>query len=96
MALVAPRALMNTEGTQDIWINPQGAQLTYSAAKKVYEFLKAGDRISIRYRPVGHIPSTEDLLAYADHVFFHKPLPKEFGQLPYPEDKRGFTWDVPK
>ena len=31
-----PRALMNTEGTQDIWINPEGAQLTHLAAKKVY------------------------------------------------------------
>jgi hypothetical protein len=96
LALVAPRPLMNTEGTQDIWINPQGAQLTHLAAKKVYEFLNAGDNISTRYRPVGHVPSNDDLMDFADHVFFKKSLPDEFGKLPYKEDKSGFTWDGPK
>jgi hypothetical protein len=96
LALVAPRALLGTEGTQDIWINPQGAQLTYVAAKKVYEFLGAGDRISIRYRPVAHVPSNEDLLDFADHCFFNKPLSEEFGKLPYPEEKNGFTWSAPQ
>jgi endo-1,4-beta-xylanase len=96
LALVAPRALLCTEGTKDTWINPEGAQLTYVAAKKVYDFLKAGDKISIRYRPVGHVPNNGDLLDYADHVFFNKSLPEEFGKLPYQEEKNGFTWDVPK
>jgi endo-1,4-beta-xylanase len=96
LALVAPRGLLCTEGTKDTWINPEGSQLTYTAAKKVYDFLKAGDKISIRYRPVGHIPSNEDLLAYADHVFFRKALTEEFGRLPYETETRGFTWDVPK
>jgi endo-1,4-beta-xylanase len=96
LALVAPRALLATEGTQDIWINPQGSQLTYLAAKQVYDFLGAPDRISIRFRPVGHIPSNEDLLDFADHVFFGKPLPQEFGKLAYPQDPNGFTWTAPK
>src|SRR5262249_45979715 len=96
IALVAPRALLATEGTNDAWINPEGSQLTHVAAKKVYEFLKAGDKISIRFRPVGHVPSLEDLLDYADHVFFNKTLPEEFGKLSYKEEKNGFTWDVPK
>jgi hypothetical protein len=96
IALVAPRALLATEGTEDAWINPEGSQLTHLAAKKVYDFLKAGDKISIRYRPAGHIPSLDDLLDYADHVFFDKPLSEEFGKLPYKEEKNGFMWDVPK
>ena len=87
---------MRTEGTQDTWINPEGSQLTYLAAKKVYDFLKAGDNISIRYRPVGHIPSAEDLMDFADHVFSKKPLPAEFGKLAYKEEPKGFTWDAPK
>ena len=95
-ALVAPRALLDTEGTQDAWTNPQGAQLTYLAAAKVYEFLGVRDRIGIRYRKVGHIPSNEDLLEFADHVFFGKPLSDEFGKLSYPEEKGGFDWDGPK
>jgi endo-1,4-beta-xylanase len=96
IALVAPRALLATEGTQDTWINPEGSQLTHLAAKKVYDFLNAGDKISIRFRPVGHIPSNEDLLDFADHIFFKKKLPPEFGQLPYKEEKNGFSWDMPK
>ena len=96
LALVAPRPLLSTEGTQDAWANPQGVQLTYLAAKRVYDFLGAGDRISVRYRPVGHIPSNEDLLDFADHVFLQKPLSEEFGKLPYPEEKNGFTWAAPK
>jgi endo-1,4-beta-xylanase len=96
LALVAPRALMDTEGTKDAWTNPEGAQLTHLAARKVYAFLKAGDKISIRYRPVGHIPSAEDLMAFADHIFFAKALPEEFGNLPYKRETRGFQWDVPK
>jgi endo-1,4-beta-xylanase len=95
-ALVAPRALLQTEGTKDSWTNPEGAQLTHVAGKKVYEFLKAGDKISVRFRPVGHIPSNKDLMDYADCVFFKKPLPKEFGKLAYKEEKKAFTWDVPK
>lgn len=95
-ALVAPRALLSTEGTQDAWTNPQGSQLTYLAAARVYDFLGTRDRISIRYRPVGHIPSNEDLLEFADHVFFGKPLSDEFGKLAYPEEKNGFDWDAPK
>ena len=85
-------SLLLTEGTQDAWINPEGAQLTYLAARKVYEFLTAADKISIRFRPVGHIPSNEDLLDFADHVFFDKPLPEEFGKFAYPEEKNGFAW----
>ncbi len=96
LALVAPRGLLSTEGTKDSWTNPQGSQLSYLAAKEVYDFLEAGDKISIRYRPVGHVPNNEDLLDFADYIFFQKPLPDGFGKLQYPEEKSGFTWDFPK
>ena len=68
----------------------------WSFADLLPYFLKAEDKISTRYRPVGHIPSTEDLLAFADHVFFGKALPEEFGQLPYKGETKGFSWDLPK
>ncbi len=95
-ALVAPRALLATEGTEDAWTNPQGSQLTNLAAAEVYKFLDASDRLSIRFRPVGHIPSNEDLVEFADYVFFNKPLSAEFGQLAYPEEPNGFRWTSPK
>ena len=95
-ALVAPRALLATEGTEDAWTNPDGSQLTNLAAGEVYRFLGAGDRLSIRFRPVGHIPSNEDLVEFADHVVLGKPLSAEFGQLAYPEAQVGFSWRAPK
>ncbi len=94
-ARVAPRAMLATEGTEDEWTNPEGSQLTNLAAAEVYQFLGAGDRLSIRFRPVGHIPSNEDLVEFADHVFFDKPLTAEFGQLAYPEEPNGFGWTAP-
>jgi endo-1,4-beta-xylanase len=93
--LVAPRALLMTEGLEDSWTNPRGSQLSYRAAREVYRFLGVPDRISIRYRPGGHIPNDEDLLNFADHIFFDKPLPPEFGRLPYEEDKGAFEWKAP-
>jgi hypothetical protein len=96
VALVAPRAVMDTEGLKDAWTNPEGAQLANLAAKKVYSLLKAEDKISFRYRDVGHTPSTEDLLDYADYVFFGKKLPPEFGKMAYKEDTTAFSWSLPK
>lgn len=95
-ALVAPRALLDTEGTNDAWTNPEGAQLTHVAAAEVYGFLGARDRIAVRFRPVGHVPSTEDLLDFADHVFAGRPLPEGFGALPYAREKAGFDWSAPR
>lgn len=94
-ALVAPRALLCTEGTQDTWTNPAGSQLTHFAAKEVYRFLGAEERISIRFRSVGHVPSAEDVVAFADHLFFGKPLPPEFGRPAFPSETTAYSWRAP-
>jgi hypothetical protein len=96
IALVAPRAIMSIEGTQDPWTNPEGAQLTNMAARKVYDFLNASDKISIIYHPVEHVTSYEDLLEYADHLFFDRDLFEDFGKLPYKVETRGYRWNIPK
>ena len=95
-ALVAPRAMMSTEGSEDNWTNPQGSQLTYRAAREVYQFLGVPELISIKTRPTGHVPSHEDAVAFADHVFFGKPLTTGFGQLEYEPDSSGFDWRAPR
>lgn len=95
LAAVAPRALLSTEGTDDYWINPEGSQLTYMAAKEVYKFLAAENKISIHFREVGHIPNNGDVLDFADHVLFDKPLDEQFGKLPYPVAKNGHSWKAP-
>jgi hypothetical protein len=96
VALVAPRALMDNEGTKDAWTNPEGAEIANLAGKKVYRFLNAADKLNFRHRPVGHVPSTDDLLDYADYVFFGKKLPEEFGKSTYKGETKAFSWDVPK
>lgn len=98
-ALVAPRALLETQALEDYWANPQGAQVTYQAAKQVYDFLGAGDKIGAAYRPGGHdhlLPDWIALLDFADHQFYNKPLPQRFDALHYPDDAaHAFSWKAP-
>jgi hypothetical protein len=75
---------------------PGGAQLTQVAARKAYNFLKAGAKISNRYRPVGHVPSNADLFAYADHVCFDRALPADLGKLPYTTEVKATRWAASK
>lgn len=65
-------------------------------AKKLYGFLGTGEKISIRFRPIGHIHSNDNLLDFADYLFFKKPLAEAFGKLAYQEEKKAVAWDVPK
>ena len=98
-ALVAPRALLETQAHEDYWANPQGAQATYQAAKVVYDFLGVGDRIGIVYRPGGHahiLPDWEALLDFADRRFFGKSVTRRFDALPYPDNSAHiFAWQAP-
>ena len=77
-ALVAPRSLLTTEALGDLWANPAGSWLTHLAARRVYEFLGAGERIAIAFREGGHEHSLGDwrtLLDYCDTVFRDAPRP---------------------
>lgn len=65
-ALVAPRALLTTEALGDLWANPSGTWLTHLAARDVYEFVGAKDRIGIWYREGGHNHSMADWTAFLD------------------------------
>ena len=98
-ALIAPRALLETQALDDEWANPKGAQATYQAAKVVFDYLGAGDKIGIAYRPGKHAQLLWDwqtLLHFADFQFFHKRSEQSFHELPYPDDsKRVFSWTAP-
>ncbi len=98
-ALVAPRAQLSTEGLGDLWANPMGTQATYLAARQVYEFLGAGDRIGIHFREGKHAQNEEDwqaLLDFADVQFFRRKVAARFDLLAFPDAPRGFTWSAPK
>jgi hypothetical protein len=45
---------------------------------------------------VGDIPSNEDLLEFADHVYFGKPRSAEFGKLPDLEASNLVEEQVPR
>jgi len=54
-AAIAPRALVIDQGTGDQFVNSKGtAVVVYPAAKVVYDWLGAGDKIAISVRGGGH------------------------------------------
>src|SRR5206468_526116 len=53
-AMCAPRALLSTEGFDDLHANPTGTFESYRAARVVYQFLGQPERIGVRFRPGGH------------------------------------------
>ncbi len=98
-ALIAPRALVNPHALSDYWANPYGTQLTHQAAKIVFDWLGAGDRIATHWRPGGHAQGLEDwraLLDFADVQFFKKKVKRKFDTLPYKDAKPPITWKAPQ
>jgi dienelactone hydrolase len=98
-ALVAPRALLTTDGLGDIWANGPGTQATHQAAREVFKFLGAEDKIGIHYREGKHDQLAEDfdaLLAFADHLFFNKPSEIPFDKLPFPDEPKAYSWAAPE
>lgn len=97
-ALVAPRSLLSTEARGDLWANPSGTWQTHRAAREVFRFLGAEDRIGIRYRPGGHQHGPADwsiLLDFADWQFRGTRPRTRYNINPYPNLPRIFSWAAP-
>jgi pimeloyl-ACP methyl ester carboxylesterase len=97
-ALVAPRALLTTDGLGDIWANGPGTQATYLASKEVYAFLGVPEKIGIHYREGKHDQLAEDftaLLDFADHVLLGKPAAQDFNKLAFPDEPKAYSWSAP-
>lgn len=74
-ALIAPRALITTDGLSDTWANPFGTQVTWRAAQEVYDFLGAPSMNAMHFRDGGHAYNVKNWTAVADFcdsVFFGK------------------------
>lgn len=97
-AMVAPRALLSTEALGDLWANPSGTQQSSQAAKEVYDFLGAGDRIGIAFRPGEHQHNADDfnvLLDFADKQFFGKTPSRRFNEMAFSDLSKPYSWKAP-
>src|SRR6185437_6171722 len=97
-ALVAPRALLNTDGLGDVWANGPGTQETYLASLEVFKFLGVPQKIGLHWREGKHAHTLEDftaLLDFADHVLMGKPAAQDFTKLPFPNEPKAFGWSAP-
>jgi hypothetical protein len=97
-ALVAPRALLETNGLGDLWANPEGSQQTYLAAREVFQYLHASDQIGIAWREGKHEQNLQDwnaLLDFADWRFFGKKPERSFSTLAFPASEKHFGWTKP-
>jgi hypothetical protein len=97
-ALVAPRALLTTEALGDLYANPTGTWQTHLAAREVYRFLGAENRIGIAYREGAHAHALPDWLAFLDFAEWHfrgvKPS-RRFDECPFESLPRAFSWSAP-
>ncbi|WP_230396443.1 cellulose-binding domain-containing protein [Streptomyces blattellae] len=100
-ALVAPRLLLTTNGTEgsDIRTNPQGTGLSHRGAKMVYQYLGVADHIGISYRPGGHqidIADYNAIMDFADKYLMGKAVSRTFDNVPYPAPTPAqIPWTVP-
>jgi endo-1,4-beta-xylanase len=83
-ALVAPRGLVQIEGTLDPGTSPKATQLSNMAARRVYEALGVGNMLGLRFRPVGHVGNDADVLEFANYLWNGASLSEGFNLLPYP------------
>ena len=98
-ALVAPRALLTTEALGDLWANPLGTQQSNAAAREVFDFLGATDKIGIYFRPGGHEHNADDwsvLLDFADQQLLGKKVPRDFGKSAFSDAAKGYSWARPE
>lgn len=100
MGLVAPRPLLRTEGTTDIWANPEGTCVSFLATEPSYDFLGVPERNGIYFHEGGHYQNEEDsgaLLAFADWHFFGIESKCNFKELLYDKTEfpTFFRWTYP-
>ena len=84
-ALIAPRALFNTQGADDTLSNPIGTRRSFDAAQEVFELLGVPQNQAIHWRPGGHGQTEVDwaaLLDFCDRVFFGKTSDRQFNNWP--------------
>ncbi|KAJ9151713.1 4-O-methyl-glucuronoyl methylesterase [Coniochaeta hoffmannii] len=83
-AAIAPRALVIDQGTGDQFTNSKAtAVVVYPAAKVVYDWLGAGDKIGMSVRSGGHCDMSgfTSVLPFVQQVFFGTKSSKDYNNL---------------
>ncbi len=86
-ALIAPRPLLVMHKRGDVWCNVRGAQDSYLAAKRVYAFLGAEEKIGIWTIPGYHSFTPGDMkvvMEWASLHWFGKKARTRFYDMPFP------------
>jgi len=99
IALVAPRPIIITEGTEDYWTNPEGTSVAFSAARIVYQWLGAANNIGINFRTGTHAPTSADwsaVLEFADWKLLGRYTNRNFNNTVYPAQSYAYPWSAPQ
>lgn len=97
-AVIAPRAVFNTHGRDDVVANPLGTQATFEAARIVFDWLGVPENQGLHWRPGGHGQTEEDwraLFDFCDRHFYGKAVARNLRQMPYPDQAPKFSWAAP-
>ncbi len=89
-AAVAPRFLLETNGTDDIWSNPRGSYQSFRAAREMYAAMGIPERIASVYRDGGHGHTREDFETFLKFIeagtsgrpFYRQNADAIYGDLP--------------
>lgn len=97
LSAIAPRALLQTYALDDRWSNPEGMVQCARAAREVYRFLGAEQRLAFHLRPGGHSHSLEDwdaLLGFIGRQWFGQEPRAAFNEHPY-DHLPPLPWSAP-
>jgi hypothetical protein len=71
-ALVAPRGLLLTDGTEAYWCNPESTAFTYLATREVYEFLGKPNALGLKMYDIVHSGGSlkkKDIIDFANGYY---------------------------
>lgn len=95
-ALVAPRALLETNGYKDIWANPRGSYLTHLAAREVWKLYGAQEKCQTFYHDEGHSHKWNEfntLLNFLEFQIHGKPQWQAQNPFPELEPLHDWSWE---
>ena len=99
VALIAPRAVLNTNATEDQFDNTLSIETGIRVGQRVYDWMNRGDWCRLHWRPGTHGQFAADwraLLDYCDEYFHGKEGDSVYNQWVYPDFAPPVTWAIPR